>query len=81
MRFGANHLWQLVMKMKWRHSLLLILGLFAVVWNIYVWTVDDPPDLGAVVTVMGLASLTGIYLLSALEWFTSKEKDDAQKSS
>lgn len=63
------------MKPKERYLFLAGLGAFAVVWNCYVWTTDDPPDLGAPIPVFGLLALIALYGLTVAQWLASKIQD------
>jgi hypothetical protein len=52
----------------------MILAACAIAWNIFVWTTDDPPDVGApCITFLGLAALVVIYGGSEIERQTKKE--------
>jgi hypothetical protein len=60
------------MNPKW--GCLTDLAVYAVAWNVYVWTAEDPPDVGApCILLLGLAALVVIYVGSAIERRTKKE--------
>jgi len=60
------------MNTKW--GCLTILAVCAIAWNVFVWTADDPPDVGApCILFLGLAALVVIYVGSAIERRTKKE--------
>ena len=60
------------MSAKW--GCLTLLAVFAVAWNVFVWTAEDPPDVGApCILFLGLAALVVIYVGSAIHRPTRKE--------
>jgi len=67
------------MKPRERYVFLLLLGIFAAIWNLYVWTTSDPPDLGAPIPVMSVLLLALVYFVSAIQWLVSKAKGRENK--
>jgi hypothetical protein len=65
--------------MKPRHVCLAVLALFAMAFNVFVWTAADPPDTGApVVVVFGLFGLAVLCIDSAIEWFTTRGRRETR---
>jgi len=64
-----------------RYIFLLLLGGFATLWCIHVWTMDEPPDLGAPIPVGGVFALMVVYGLTAVQWLTGKIKGTRDKNS
>ena len=61
------------MSEKW--GCLTLLAAFAVVWNLFVWTAADPPDVGMpCILFLGLTALAVIYVRSLIERRTKKER-------
>lgn len=58
---------------KMRLKALALLGIVALVWNAYVWTTDNPPDL-AVVPCLGIVFVAGLYCLSGVDWLQARYK-------
>jgi hypothetical protein len=61
-----------------RYGCLTLLGLFAVIVSVAVWTTDDPPDHGAAITMMGLFGLVVVYAGGAIERLTTKGEREAR---
>ena len=61
------------MNIKW--ICLTLLAVLAVGWNVFVWTAEEPPDVGApCITSFGLLVLAVIYIVSEIRRGANEER-------